>query len=88
MIFFAGPLIAFAAVVLIILILRPVAERIGLLDQPNTRSSHETPTPMVGGLLSATVLTLLIIPAIYMIWKGRGLRRRIVEEFRSGSRAA
>lgn len=29
--------------------------------------------PMVGGLLTSTILTLLIIPAIYAIWKGRGL---------------
>ena len=33
--------------------------------------------PMVGGLVSATVLTLLIIPAIYMIWKGFLLKREI-----------
>lgn len=31
--------------------------------------------PMVGGLLSSTLLTLLIIPAIYMLWKGFRLRR-------------
>jgi Cu(I)/Ag(I) efflux system membrane protein CusA/SilA len=36
--------------------------------------------PMVGGLLSATVLTLLILPAIYMVWKGTGLRRAIRRE--------
>lgn len=29
--------------------------------------------PMVGGMVSATVLTLLVIPAIYVIWKGRTL---------------
>ncbi len=34
-------------------------------------------TPMVGGLASATVLTLLILPAVYMIWQGVGLRREI-----------
>ena len=33
--------------------------------------------PMVGGLLSATILTLLIIPAIYMVWKGALLKREI-----------
>jgi len=33
--------------------------------------------PMVGGLLSATVLTLLIIPAVYMMWKSRQLRREL-----------
>jgi len=29
--------------------------------------------PMVGGMVSSTVLTLLIIPAVYSIWHGRGL---------------
>ncbi|WP_237068190.1 efflux RND transporter permease subunit [Microbulbifer guangxiensis] len=29
--------------------------------------------PMVGGMVSAMVLTLLVIPAIYRLWKGRGL---------------
>jgi hypothetical protein len=27
--------------------------------------------PMVGGLASATVLTLVVIPAIYYVWKSR-----------------
>lgn len=25
--------------------------------------------PMVGGMLSATVLTLIVIPAVYLLWK-------------------
>ncbi|MDP2646085.1 MAG: efflux RND transporter permease subunit, partial [Desulfobacterales bacterium] len=29
--------------------------------------------PMVGGLISSTVLTLVIIPAVYYIWRQRGL---------------
>jgi Cu(I)/Ag(I) efflux system membrane protein CusA/SilA len=29
--------------------------------------------PMVGGLITSTVLTLVIIPVVYLIWKGRGL---------------
>ncbi len=32
--------------------------------------------PMVGGVITSTVLELLIYPAIYLIWKGWGLRRR------------
>jgi len=31
---------------------------------------------MVGGMLSSTVLTLVVIPAIYSLWKERQLRRR------------
>lgn len=31
--------------------------------------------PMVGGMLSATVLTLLVIPAVYFLWKRREIRQ-------------
>lgn len=30
--------------------------------------------PMVGGMLSATVLTLLVIPAVYFLWKRREIK--------------
>lgn len=32
--------------------------------------------PMVGGMVSATVLTLLVVPALYTIWRGTQLRDR------------
>ncbi|MFQ5747460.1 MAG: efflux RND transporter permease subunit [Gemmatimonadota bacterium] len=32
--------------------------------------------PMVGGMLTATGLTLAVIPAIYLLWRGRQVRRR------------
>lgn len=32
--------------------------------------------PMVGGMISSTVLTLVVIPAVYSLWKERGLLRR------------
>jgi Cu(I)/Ag(I) efflux system membrane protein CusA/SilA len=31
--------------------------------------------PMVGGMISSTVLTLLVIPAIYALWREAGVRR-------------
>ena len=31
--------------------------------------------PMVGGMLSSTVLTLVVIPAVYSLWRERQLRR-------------
>ncbi len=32
--------------------------------------------PMVGGLVTSTILTLIIIPAIYAIWRGRSLKNK------------
>jgi Cu(I)/Ag(I) efflux system membrane protein CusA/SilA len=29
--------------------------------------------PMVGGMLSATLLTLLVVPVLYSLWRERGL---------------
>jgi Cu(I)/Ag(I) efflux system membrane protein CusA/SilA len=29
--------------------------------------------PMVGGMISSTVLTLIVIPAVYSVWKERPL---------------
>jgi Cu(I)/Ag(I) efflux system membrane protein CusA/SilA len=31
--------------------------------------------PMVGGMVSATVLTLIVIPALFLLW-----RRRVMEQ--------
>jgi Cu(I)/Ag(I) efflux system membrane protein CusA/SilA len=30
--------------------------------------------PMIGGLFSSTILTLVLVPALYLLWKGRGLK--------------
>ncbi len=31
--------------------------------------------PMVGGMVSATILTLIVIPALFLLWRGSGLNR-------------
>ncbi len=31
--------------------------------------------PMVGGVITSTLLELVIYPAIYMLWKGRGFKK-------------
>ena len=31
--------------------------------------------PMVGGLVSATILTLIVVPVIYGLWRGWGLKK-------------
>jgi Cu(I)/Ag(I) efflux system membrane protein CusA/SilA len=38
--------------------------------------------PMVGGLVSSAVLTLVIIPAVYFIWKRWQLRSKLPAESR------
>ena len=38
--------------------------------------------PMVGGMVSATVLTLVVVPVIYSLWQGAALSR--VESGRGG----
>jgi Cu(I)/Ag(I) efflux system membrane protein CusA/SilA len=30
--------------------------------------------PMIGGMITAPLLSLFVIPVIYLMWKGRGLR--------------
>lgn len=32
--------------------------------------------PMIGGMVSSTVLTLIVIPTIYALWKSRGLKKK------------
>jgi Cu(I)/Ag(I) efflux system membrane protein CusA/SilA len=36
--------------------------------------------PMVGGMVSATMLTLIVIPALFLIWRSRWLRNGPAEE--------
>jgi Cu(I)/Ag(I) efflux system membrane protein CusA/SilA len=31
-------------------------------------------TPMVGGIVTSTIMELLVVPAIYFIWRSRRLR--------------
>jgi Cu(I)/Ag(I) efflux system membrane protein CusA/SilA len=30
--------------------------------------------PMIGGMVTSTILTLAVIPAIYALWRGRKMR--------------
>jgi Cu(I)/Ag(I) efflux system membrane protein CusA/SilA len=50
---------------------------IGNVFESGSQVMQRIAAPMVGGLVSATVLTLLIIPAIYMVWKGWFLKREL-----------
>jgi Cu(I)/Ag(I) efflux system membrane protein CusA/SilA len=35
--------------------------------------------PMVGGMVSSTILTLVVIPAVYSLWKEREVRAERTE---------
>ncbi len=60
---------------------------IGNVFESGSQVMQRIAAPMVGGLLSATVLTLLIIPAIYMVWKGFLLKREIRQVYRQRAAA-
>lgn len=36
---------------------------------------HRIAAPMIGGMISALVLTMLVIPAVYLLWEWRRIRR-------------
>ena len=40
--------------------------------------------PMVGGMVSATVLTLVVIPALFLVWRGMTIGRARAVETASG----
>ncbi len=53
---------------------------IGLLPimigtETGTRVMKRIAAPMVGGLISSTVLTLVVLPAVYFIWKSRQIEQ-------------
>jgi Cu(I)/Ag(I) efflux system membrane protein CusA/SilA len=41
---------------------------------------HRIAAPMFGGMLSATILTLIVIPAIFLIWKKHSLANNTIAE--------
>jgi Cu(I)/Ag(I) efflux system membrane protein CusA/SilA len=52
---------------------------IGLLPimigtETGTRVMKRIAAPMVGGLVSSTLLTLIVLPAIYLLWRRLSLR--------------
>lgn len=62
-------IITFSLTTAVLLALRPLAVRLGLLDVPGGRKTHKSPTPMIGGLgiylglLSITLLSPVLMHA-------------------------
>jgi Cu(I)/Ag(I) efflux system membrane protein CusA/SilA len=57
-----------------ILGLMPLMWMMGAGARPMKRMA----APMIGGLVSSTILTLIVIPAIYAIWKSRSIQSEAV----------
>ena len=82
MTFFIGPLIAFAATLLLVMLLRPAATRVGLVDIPNERSSHQQPTPLIGGL--AIFIAIMLAAGIPVVLGIVQLNQKALSFFAGG----
>jgi Cu(I)/Ag(I) efflux system membrane protein CusA/SilA len=63
---------------------------IGLLPimygvETGTRVMKRIAAPMVGGLVSSTILTLVLIPALYLLWKGLLLKQELRQRERDAT---
>ncbi|MDP6436360.1 MAG: MraY family glycosyltransferase [Gammaproteobacteria bacterium] len=47
---FVGPILAFAATAVLIILLRPLAIAVGLVDVPSRRKTHSGDIPLIGGM--------------------------------------
>ena len=45
-------------------------------------------TPMIGGIVTSTMMELLVVPAIYFIWRFRGLRDSVADHSNAAAPAA
>lgn len=61
------PAVAFLATILLIVVLRPVALRIGLIDRPNARKAHSGEIPLIGGL---AIFFAILISLVGSAWWG------------------
>ena len=55
------PFLAFAVTALLIMVLRPVAQSVGLADVPTTRKSHKGNIPLIGGIAIFAGLTAVSV---------------------------
>ncbi|MBT8421999.1 MAG: undecaprenyl/decaprenyl-phosphate alpha-N-acetylglucosaminyl 1-phosphate transferase [Gammaproteobacteria bacterium] len=51
------PFLAFAVTAVLIMVLRPLAQSVGLVDVPTTRKSHKGNVPLIGGIAIFAALT-------------------------------
>lgn len=71
---------AFACVAVLIIMLAPLARRVGLVDRPGGRKRHAHPTPVIGGLAIAlgTMIPALFLSSVGMPIIGLGVAATIL----------
>lgn len=74
-------LVALTATTLLIMLLRPLAVVMGLVDIPNERKSHQIPTPLVGGL---AIFAGLVVAFLLTVAGGESLPLRETVSFFGG----
>jgi len=45
-------------------------------EQGEYRRGEEPAAPMIGGMVTSTILTLLVIPVLYALWRWQEVKRR------------
>ena len=69
-----GGITTFATMAYIIVVQPAVLSGEMFGTETGTRVMKRIAAPMVGGLVSSTLLTLVVLPAIYLLWKKLQLR--------------
>jgi len=72
-------LLGFGASCLFVWTLMPVARRIGLIDHPSGRKTHDGAVPTIGGLAIVTAVTAVIATALVL-----GIAERVHPAFWAG----
>jgi UDP-GlcNAc:undecaprenyl-phosphate GlcNAc-1-phosphate transferase len=81
---YLGPILAFAATSLLIVLLRPVAIAIGLVDIPSRRKSHKGNIPLIGGLAIFVGAFVALIAHSYLSGAGLDISSQLSVFFLTG----
>lgn len=73
------PAIAFVATIFLIVLLRPLAQRVGLIDLPGERKDHSGEIPLIGGLAIFFAILISLIGADR--WGGYGVSQPEILSF-------
>jgi UDP-GlcNAc:undecaprenyl-phosphate GlcNAc-1-phosphate transferase len=79
-----GPILAFGTTAVLIILLRPVAIAIGLVDMPSGRKSHKGNIPLIGGLAIFVGSFVALTTHYYLIGSGLAASTPLAVFFSAG----